>query len=174
MNSDSAIDFQAHGKYLRLLRESGWEYVDRVGVTGIVAMIPVTDDGKIVLIEQFRAPVGKRVVEIPAGLVGDQPGSETPALAAKRELLEETGYKARRMKKVTEGPPSAGLSTEVVTFYLATGLTKVEDGGGDGSEDIEIHEVPLDDIDNWLKRRAKGRYIDPKVYTGLYFAKTVN
>ena len=172
MNSDSAIDFQAQGKYLRLLREDGWEYVDRVGVTGIVAMIPITDDSKIVLIEQFRAPVGKRVVEIPAGLVGDQPGSETPTLAAKRELLEETGYKARRMKKVTEGPPSAGLSTEVVTFYLATGLTKVEDGGGDGSEDIEIHEVPLDDVDNWLKRRAKGRYIDPKVYTGLYFAKS--
>ncbi len=172
MNSDSPIDFQAHGKYLRLLREGGWEYVERVGVIGIVAMIPVTDDGKIVLIEQFRAPVGKRVVEIPAGLVGDQPGSETPALAAKRELLEETGYKARRMKKVTEGPPSAGLSTEVVTFYLATGLTKVEDGGGDASEDIEIHEVLLDDVDAWLKRRAKGRYIDPKVYTGLYFAKT--
>ncbi len=174
MNADSSIDFQARGKYLRLLRQDGWEYVDRVGVTGIVAMIPITDDGKIILIEQFRAPVGKRVIEIPAGLVGDDSETETPVAAAKRELHEETGYKARRMKKVAEGPPSAGLSTEVVTFYLATGLTKTKDGGGgDGSEDIEVHEVPLAEVDEWLKRRAKGRYIDPKVYTGLYFAKSM-
>jgi ADP-ribose pyrophosphatase len=159
----------AEGKHLRLVRAGGWEYVERPNASGIVALAAVTDDDRIILIEQFRPPVGRRVIELPAGLAGDIDAGEALTKAARRELLEETGYAARRLRQVTVGPPSAGQSTEVITMYLATGLKKVEASGGDGSEDIQVHEVEVTQAAAWLKRRARGRYIDPKVYTGLYF-----
>ena len=107
-------------------------------------------------------------------LVGDVHGSEREGLlaAAKRELLEETGYQARTWTRLFAGPPSAGISSEVVTFYRATQLRRTTDGGGDEHEDITVHEVPLASIDAWLRRKtAKGVLIDPKVYAGLYWAR---
>jgi ADP-ribose pyrophosphatase len=124
------------------------------------------------LIEQFRPPVGKRVIEIPAGLAGDETGHEMEELAAaaRRELLEETGYEAKTMKPVGEGPPSAGICDEVIAMFVATGLTKTGDGAGDGSEDITLHEVPVSRVPAFLKRKAReGCLIDLKVYGGLYF-----
>src|ERR1700759_4607932 len=87
------------GKYIRMVKRGKWEYAARKGVSGIVAIIAVTDDGKLVLVEQYRAPVGKRGIELPAGLAGDVAGQEDEELAAAagRELLEETGYEASRM-----------------------------------------------------------------------------
>ena len=92
----------AEGKFIRLVRKGTWEYVTRKGVCGIVAMVALTDDGKLVFVEQDRPPVGKRVVELPAGLAGDKAGEEDEALAdaARRELLEETGYEALSMVRV--------------------------------------------------------------------------
>src|SRR5436190_21784999 len=94
--ADVADEVLYEGKFRRYVRRGGWEYVARRNVTGIVGIIAVTDDGKLVLVEQFRPPVGKNVIEIPAGLAGDVAGSEHEALAeaARRELLEETGYEA--------------------------------------------------------------------------------
>jgi ADP-ribose pyrophosphatase len=162
----------ARGKYLSLVTRGGWECVERLHISGIVIIVPVTPDGRVVLIEQFRPAVQGYVVEFPAGLVGDIPGKrrESFVTAAKRELVEETGYSAKRMKFLTEGPPSAGLSREHITFYLATDLKKVGPGGGDGSEDIRVFEVPLRKAEAWIEsRRKKGVFVDPKVYTGLYF-----
>lgn len=161
------------GKFLHLVRDGRWEFVRRTNTTGVVAIIPVTDDGKIVLVEQFRAAVRTNVIELPAGLVGDIPGEEHEALAiaAERELVEETGYEARTMWLVANGPPSAGMSDEVVAIYLATGLTKVHAGGGDATENIVVHEIPLHEVAAWLEAAAeRGGLIDPKVYVGLYFA----
>lgn len=161
------------GKYLRLLREKNWEYVERMNISGIVIIIAITDNCKLILVEQYRAPVSNSVIELPAGLVGDIPGNENECMkeAAKRELLEETGYEASRMDFITEGPPSAGLSKEIITFFYAKKLKKTGKGGGDSTENIKVHEVPLKNIEKWINKKIKqGFYIDPKVFTGIYFA----
>lgn len=163
----------AAGRFLQLVDEAGWEYAERVGVTGIVAIVPITREHEIVLIEQYRPAVGMRVIEIPAGLAGDQPGSESEAFtkAARRELLEETGYRAHKLEFLFRGPPSAGMSSEMIDFYLAKNVRRVTDGGGDEHEEIQVHVVPLDECAEWLRKKVtKRRCIDPKVYTGLLFA----
>lgn len=163
----------AEGKHIRLMRRHGWEYAERANATGIVAVLAVTNEGRLILTEQYREPVRKSVIELPAGLAGDIRGDEGEALAkaAHRELLEETGYEAAKMIYLTEGPPSAGLSTEVITFFRAVGVRRVSSGGGVGHERIKVHEVPLAEAATWLQNAgARGLLIDPKVYTGLYFA----
>lgn len=164
----------AQGKHLRLMRVGTWEYVERANISGIVGIIAVTDDGKLLLVEQYRPPVGKNVIELPAGLAGDVRGQEDEGLlaAARRELLEETGYEAAEMILLPSGPVSAGLSTEVVTMVRATKLRKVASGGGDASERITVHEVPLAEVVSLLgQMEASGRLVDLKVYVGLYFAR---
>ena len=163
----------AEGKHLRLVRRGGWEYAERTRISGIVAIIAVTDDRRLILVEQHREPVRRRVLEIPAGLAGDGPGAEDDSLpaAAQRELLEETGYTAAEMEPLFEGPPSAGMSTEIVTFFRARGLQRVSAGGGDSTEEIVVHVIPLSDVQAFLSETAaRGVLIDPKVYAALYFA----
>jgi ADP-ribose pyrophosphatase len=135
-----------------------------------VAIVPVTGKGEFVLVEQYRIPVAAPVIEVPAGLADVVDGRNEPLEeAARRELLEETGYDAPRLQYLFTGPPSAGLSSEVVTFYLATDVQRVEAGGGDANENIQVHTVPLAAVDDWLEQQANsGKLIDPKVYTGLY------
>lgn len=157
-----------------MVRRGTWEYVERSVSTGVIALIPVTDSGRLVLVEQERPPVGASVVEIPAGLVGDRPGEERESLeaAARRELVEETGYEAASLELVAHGPPSAGVSDEELVVFLATGLRKVGDGGGDEHEDIRVHEVELSAVEEWLGRRAsEGAKIDLKIWMGLHFAR---
>lgn len=157
------------GKYLRLVREGRWEYVERVNTTGIVAIVGVTRGKELLLVEQERPAVKARVVELPAGLAGDL-GAETLETAAQRELEEETGFTARRFERLGDFTSSAGLCTEIVTFFRARGLKRVGEGGGDASEDIDVHLVPLDRVAAWLKRKARDAIIDEKVYSGLWFA----
>jgi ADP-ribose pyrophosphatase len=162
------------GKHVRLVRQGKWEFVRRPNTSGIVGIVAVTDDGKLLLVEQFRPPVGKTVIELPAGLAGDVAGSEGEDLAdaARRELLEETGYSAAAMTAVASGPPSAGLSDEVVTMFVARGLTKTGDGAGDGFEQITLHEVPVDGVRAFVDRKAgEGCLVDLKVFAGLYFVR---
>jgi ADP-ribose pyrophosphatase len=161
-------------KHLSLMRRGHWEYVSRKGVCGIVAIVAVTDDGKLVLVEQYRPPVDANVIELPAGLAGDLPGESTEPLenAARRELMEETGYEAAEMRRVADGTPSAGITDEVITLFVAKGLKKTGEGAGDGSEQITLHEVPLREVEGWLAQQRKaGKLVDLKVYGGLYFAK---
>jgi ADP-ribose pyrophosphatase len=160
------------GRYLILKRVDGWEWVERRKVSGIAVIVAVTDGHEAVLVEQYRPPVQSRMLEWPAGLVGDEesPDEEHILDAANRELEEETGFRAAELSVITEGPPSSGQSSEMVTFIRATGLTRVGKGGGVGGEDIKVHLAPLAEIDAWLEVRAKeGLLIDPKIYTGLYF-----
>ena len=93
-------------------------------------------------------------------------------MAARRELLEETGYEAAGMRYLFTGPSSPGLTSETLSFYLATDLKKVAAGGGVDNENIIVHEAPLDTIDAWLaEQTAAGKSLDPRIYTGLYFLK---
>jgi ADP-ribose pyrophosphatase len=162
------------GRFLRLVRGDGWEFVERVRATGVVAIVAVTSDGELILTEQFRRSLSGRVIDLPAGLAGDGPRTEELATAARRELIEETGYDARRLTLLAQAPTSPGLTTEVVSFFRATGLKKVAAGGGVEGEQITIHAVQLDRMDAWLRRRSRaGIQIDCKVFAGLYFARTV-
>ncbi len=164
------------GNFVRLVNVDSWEYVERLHSRGVAVMIPVTDDGKLVLVEQYRPAVSARVVELPAGLVGDIPGeaNESTEAAAQRELIEETGYEAGEIKWLLCGPPAPGLCRETLNFYLCTQLVKRSAGGGDETEDITVHEVPLGEVESWLHARVKadGVLIDPKIFAGLYFANS--
>ncbi len=165
------------GEFLRLRRHQHWEYVERANARGAVLIVAVTDAGELLLVEQPRLPVGASVVELPAGLVGDLDDArdESLAVAAYRELEEETGYAAQEMTFLTAGPPTAGLANEQIAFYLAGGLRKTGEGGGDASERITPHAVPLTEVHAWLhQREAEGLLVDPKVYAGLYFAERAN
>ena len=159
------------GVFLRVKRKKQWEYVERCNTSGIVAILAITDKSELILVEQFRVPVNKWVIEIPAGLAGDIKGKENETLneAAKREFLEETGYQAQRMEYLAEGPSSAGLLTEVITFFRAAELKKVSKGGGDESENIQVHVVPLIGLNSWLESKLiDGCLVDYKVYAALY------
>lgn len=164
----------AQGRFLKLVRQGTWEYVERVNSRGAAALVAVTDDGKLVLIEQPRPALGKLVIELPAGLVGDEEGMEEEEIeaAAGRELVEETGFQADRLELVAEGPTSPGLASECIAFVVATGLRRVGAGGGTPSEEITVFEVPLGEVETFLREQAaRGRAIDVKVYAGLYFAR---
>ncbi len=171
MNPAPKITLYA-GKFLSLVKEGRWEYVDRVGVNGAAIVVAVTDEQKLMLVEQYRIPVHARTIELPAGIVGDEPGGENERLsdAARRELLEETGYSAGDIETLSTGPASSGLTSEVVTLLRATGLKRVNAGGGVGHENITVHEVGLNEVHDWLAAKAaEGFLVEPKVYAGLYF-----
>jgi len=156
------------GKFLELVAHGHWEFVVRPNgamPVGIVAVI----DNRLILISQYRIPVAKTCIELPAGLAGDH-GSESWKTAALRELREETGYAADDMEYLTKGPPSAGLTSEVITLARAIGLRKEGAPQPDGDEQIQVHEIPLPDVPAFLKQKeSEGCLVDPKIYTGLYF-----
>ncbi len=174
MTNSEKIHFK--GRFLGIMERNRWEYTFRTNASGVVVMVPVTDGGELVLVEQFRIPVKGRVMELPAGLVGDTGNpDEDFKIAANRELLEETGYRAKRLEELLVGPSTAGLSDEIITIYFADGLEKVGPGGGDSSEDITVHLMPLEDAEAWLREKSdEGILLDPKIYAGMYWARMRN
>ncbi len=157
------------GKRVLLLEEDDWEYVERKRGKEAVAIVALTDDGRLILTEQLRRPVQGRVIDLPAGLVGDE-DDNGPEETARRELKEETGYECDSVELLARGTTSPGITSEIVSIYRAAGVRRVGKGGGVGGEKIETHAVPLEAIEEWLKRqKGAGRLIDMKVWTGLYF-----
>ncbi|HJQ37811.1 MAG TPA: NUDIX hydrolase [Thermoanaerobaculia bacterium] len=155
------------GKYVLVLENDDWQYVERKKGKEAVAIVADTDDGKLILTEQFRRPLNANVIEFPAGLVGDEEGSNDPEETAKKELEEETGYSCDSVELLTKGPSSCGITSEVVSLYRAHGVRKTGEGGGVGSESITVHLVPRDELDAWLKKKEKeGALIDLKL--GIY------
>jgi ADP-ribose pyrophosphatase len=176
MKDDSKPIVVARGKFLRLQSIDGWEYVERANASAVVGMLAITDDDRLVLVEQYRPAVRKRVIELPAGLAGDskEHQAERPETAAERELLEETGYRAREMLFLGSGPSSSGMSSEIITLYHAKGLTKMGAGEGDGLEQITLHEVPMRDLRAWLgKAENDGKLIDLRISAALNLAGIV-
>jgi ADP-ribose pyrophosphatase len=146
-----------------------WEALERVGIGGIVVMVAVTPSGKVILEKQFRPPMGRDVIELPAGLVeADEPMED----AAKRELIEETGWAAGKLEFLAEGPISTGASTEVLRAYLCTDLAAVGKNGGDDNEIIEVIEVPIAGAQEFLREQQKqGVLVDLKVFGLVELAK---
>ncbi|MCP5534871.1 MAG: NUDIX hydrolase [Akkermansiaceae bacterium] len=163
----------AEGKYLGLYESGTWEFAARPNSTGVVGILPITDDGQLVLVEQFRVPVQARVIEIPAGLVGDEAEFVHESLTgtARRELLEETGYLAEHVTPLLSSPTSAGMTSETTHFFAATGLTREHQGGGTEHEDILVHHVRLDEVQDWLAaKQSDGLLIDFKIHACLCLA----
>ena len=175
--SDGEENIVHAGRFLTYRQtESGWEYVTRTKVKGCVAVLAMTEDKRVILTEQFRPPVERKVIELPAGLAGDIPlqRDEPLEVAAKRELKEETGYEAQNWTVLTEGTSSAGMTDELVTIFYATGLTKVTDGGGVGGEDIKVHYVHQLDVPQWCAdRQRQGVLVDFKIFAALYLARSL-
>jgi ADP-ribose pyrophosphatase len=157
------------GKYLRLCLQGRWEFAERTNAGSAVIIIARTPDDKLLFVEQFRVPLGRNTIEMPAGLVGDLDDDDTMELAAKRELLEETGWMAEQVEVLMVGPTSSGLSNELIAFVRASGLTRIHAGGGDDSENITVHEVPVSEAAQWLNRKmSEGYPMDPKLWAGLW------
>ena len=164
----------ANTPYLRLIDRGGWSFVQRTTGVGVVAIIAVTKENKLLLVEQHRPPLNQSVLELPAGLVGDladQP-QENLEQAAKRELVEEVGYQATTWSEWVTVASSAGLTDECVTLFFAKDLEKVGPGGGDANEKIIVHEIPLSQIDDYLEERVEtGTLLDGRVYAAIYFLR---
>ena len=152
------------GKHVIVLSQEEWEFVERKKAKEAVAVVAITDDDRLILTEQFRAPVNARVIDLPAGLIEEFGAEET----ARRELEEETGYTCARVDILATSPTSPGITSEIVHFYRAKQIRRRGKGGGVGGEDITVHAVPLREIDRWL--RTQRSLIDTKVWAGLYFA----
>ncbi|HOJ93630.1 NUDIX hydrolase [Fervidobacterium sp. 2310opik-2] len=134
------------------------EYVQHPGA---VAVVPVTDDGKIILVEQYRYPIKQMLLEIPAGKF-DKPG-ENPLECAKRELEEETGYRAQEYTYLGYIHTTPGFSNEVIHLYLARKLYK---GTMDPDED-EILKVHIKDFDETVQKCINGEITDVKTIVGI-------
>lgn len=151
------------GRFIEAKRLGKWEFVSRTG--GVhAAVIVAIDDGHVLLVEQYRVPIGARCLELPAGLVGDEEQGEEAAAAALRELEEETGYRAGRMVELGRFYASPGMSSEGFTLLRADVLEKVGEGGGVAGEDIEVHRVKLAEVADFVAaRRAEGVAMDSKL-----------
>ena len=158
------------GEWLRLVRIDHWESCERTHGQGMaVIIIAVTPTDDVLFVEQYRVPLGARTIEMPAGLVGDDHDEDTLEAAARRELVEETGWQPGSVEVLLVGPTSAGMSNERIAFVRARDLRKVGDGGGVDNEDIVVHAVPRKQAPAWLMRKhAEGFELDLKLWAGLW------
>ncbi len=151
------------GRFITAKINGKWEYVSRA--RGIkAAVILAIDEEHVLLVEQYRVPLGGMCLELPAGLVGDETAGEAVETAAARELEEETGYRAARIEILGEFYSSPGMVSESFTMIRAHGLTRVGDGGGVEGEDIIVHRIPLDQVSAFIaSKRSEGCAIDAKL-----------
>ena len=158
------------GRWLRLVQIDTWESCERTHGQGMaVIVIAVTPDDEVLFVEQYRVPLGARTIEMPAGLVGDDHAQDTLVDAARRELIEETGWSPGRVDVLLIGPTSSGMSNERIAFVRARELTRVGEGGGVDNENITVHSVPRADAPRWLmQKQAEGYELDLKLWAGLW------
>jgi ADP-ribose pyrophosphatase len=153
------------GRFIAAKTRGRWEYVSRARNIR-AAVILAIDHGHVILVEQFRVPLGRRTIELPAGLIGDHDDTadEDAVTAAARELEEETGYRAGQIEAVGEFHSSPGMVTEAFTLFKATALEQVGQGGGVDDEAITVHRVAIDAIQPFIAaRRAEGYGIDTRL-----------
>jgi ADP-ribose pyrophosphatase len=155
------------GKYITVKTKGHWEYVSRA--RGIKAAVILAVEGDhILLVEQYRVPLGRNCLELPAGLIGDETENEAIEEAASRELEEETGYRAERIEIIGDFYSSPGMVSESFYFVKAHGLTKVSEGGGVAGENITVHRVALSGLSGFIAaKRREGCAMDVKLLTLL-------
>lgn len=165
--SDDAEEIVWQGRFIAAKRRGNWEYVGRA--RGIkAAVILAIQDGHVILVEQYRVPLGRNCLELPAGLVGDDDAGEAMEAAAARELEEETGYRAAKIELVGEFFSSPGMVSESFYFVRALGLEKVSEGGGVEGENIVVHRIAIDALPAFIDaKRTEGCAMDVKLLTLL-------
>lgn len=154
------------GKFITAKTKGKWEYVTRSRGIRAAVILAVDAEDHVLLVEQFRVPLGKPCLELPAGLIGDHDdvADEDATLAAARELEEETGYRPARVEVVGEFYSSPGMVSESFTLLTAHDLTRVGDGGGVDGEDITVHRVPLGGLEEFIAgARQRGLGIDVRL-----------
>jgi len=157
------------GKYVRALKRDKWEYASRTNNIGAVVIL-AEFDGKMILIDQPRVPLDCRCIELPAGLVGDTDPNATAETTAIKELEEETGFTGDRVERLGEFYASPGMLSESFTLVRVHGVRKIGEGGGDDSEDINVHLVARGDIPNFVEqKRAEGFGVDVKLLIFMNF-----
>lgn len=154
------------GKFVTAKRRGRWEYAGRARGIRAAAIVAIDDEGHVLLVEQYRVPLGRVCLEIPAGLIGDHEGQEDEdaTTAAIRELEEETGYRAGHMEVIGEFYSSPGMVSEAFTLLRAHDLVKVGEGGGTESEDITVHRVKLSQLPQFVAEwRKRGHGVDVRI-----------
>ena len=168
-DADAPLITEWEGKYVSVKRRGRWEYASRTGSTNAVVIIAETE-GKLILVEQFRVPVGKRCLELPAGLVGDEDPNATVEETAVKELEEETGFTAASIERLGDFHSSPGMLAESFALVRAHGVERCGEGGGNEQEDIPVHLVAREDIRRLVAdRRAAGTAIDAKLLLFLAY-----
>tara|TARA_Y100000114_G_scaffold10686_1_gene8427 strand:+ start:84 stop:629 length:546 start_codon:yes stop_codon:yes gene_type:complete len=163
-DADERIVWQ--GDYITAKTRGRWEYVGRPRNIRAAVILAVDAQDHVLLVEQYRVPLSKYCIELPAGLIGDEAefDGEDPLAAAGRELEEETGYRAAVLEDLGCFWSSPGMVSENFTLVRARELTRVGDGGGIGDENIIVHRVPLSDIRSFIDgKRADGCGIDVRM-----------
>ena len=160
---DEPEEVMWQGRFITAKRRGRWEYVGRA--RGIkAAVILAVEDGQVLLVEQYRVPLGANCIELPAGLIGDHDDGEDALASAARELEEETGYRADRLEIFGEFFASPGMVSESFTLVRATGLVKVGNGGGVDGENIVAHRVAIDQLPDFVAaKRGEGCLVDVKL-----------
>lgn len=169
-DADLPEEVMWQGRFITAKKRGRWEYVGRARGIRAAAIIALDEDPDgtrhVILVSQYRVPLGRYSLEIPAGLVGDDEGKTGEAAidAAVRELEEETGYAAETMEVLGEFYSSPGMVSECFTLLRATGLTKVSKGGGTASENITVHRVPLSGLAEFVAEwRKAGHAVDVRI-----------
>ena len=152
------------GRYLKVSQQGTWEYAERLGQIGAAVIVATDEAGRLILVEQFRIPIGRRCIELPAGLVGDESAGESIVDGARRELEEETGYLADKIEELGLFYSSPGMTSESFMVVRATGLVRTGAGGGSPEEDITVHHVAPADVPAFVRAaRTSGLGIDAKI-----------
>lgn len=168
LDEPERIEWQ--GKFITARTRGKWEYVTRARGIRAAVILAIDADDHVLLVEQYRVPLGKACLELPAGLIGDDDSApdEHPAQAAARELEEETGYRATRIEVIGEFYSSPGMVSESFTLFAAHDLERIGPGGGVPGENITVHRVPLAGLSDFVaSRRKAGDAIDVKLLTLL-------
>lgn len=163
IEEDDAEEIMWQGRFITAKTRGKWEYVSRA--RGIkAAVILAMEDGHVLLVEQYRVPLGANCIELPAGLIGDHEEGEDTLASAARELEEETGYRADTLEIVGEFFSSPGMVSESFSLVRARGLTKIGGGGGVDGENIIVHRIAVTDLSEFVQqKRAEGCVVDVKL-----------
>ncbi|MBW6526276.1 NUDIX hydrolase [Sphingomonas sp. RHCKR7] len=163
-DADAPAETVWAGRYIEVKTQGQWEYVARRNGIQAAVIVAIDDADRVVLVEQYRVPLGRRCLELPAGLIGDETAGEAVAAGAARELEEETGYRPGRIEELGFFYSSPGMNSEGFTLVRAHELEKVGPGGGEADEDIEVHLVPRAELSRFvLAKRTQGVAMDVKM-----------